>query len=633
MALLETYQATVYAPYWQHDIQLYRTFGTALISAGHPTRAFELVRTGLHDHADEPTLQYLSALALARGGNASAAMERVNKLLQVPGLEPHLMVESYSLAGRIAKDQYAQTHRVEDAAQAASLYEQAHHLSTNSFPSINAATMALLANQPAQARAFAVLAEQYAIGERQQPARNQDYWLLATLGEACLHLGKQQEAVQWYRQAVEHVAGQLGDIASMRRQVQLLAEKMTISNELLKLFDVGHVVVFSGHMIDHPTRLTQHLPPRFPPDAALEDGVRQALTQALADLNATVGYSSAACGSDILFAEQMLAGDKELHIVLPFKQEDFYTTSVDFGLDAMAGWRKRYQGVLAQAAEVHYATTQPFLGDDILFTFVNTFTQGLAMTRAAHLGVEPYALVVREPTAAEPIGGTSYFLQSWQAGGHRVASEIDLAALRSRCPQPLTTWSDTLLPASPVPRGPLKREVKAMLFGDVKNFSHLGDEQIPGFLANFSDEVAGILAQTQPPPAFCNTWGDGLFLVFHTVRECADFALHLLNWLGTVRWEAIGFPADMTMRLGLHAGPVYPYMDKIISRQNFFGSHVNRAARIEPVTTPGCAYASEQFAALVAVECGDDFVCDYVGVEDLAKDYDRCPLYRLRRRV
>jgi class 3 adenylate cyclase len=74
-------------------------------------------------------------------------------------------------------------------------------------------------------------------------------------------------------------------------------------------------------------------------------------------------------------------------------------------------------------------------------------------------------------------------------------------------------------------------------------------------------------------------------------------------------------------------------MDKIISRQNFFGSHVNRAARIEPVTTPGCAYASEQFAALVAVECGDNFVCDYVGVEDLAKDYDRCPLYRLRRRV
>jgi pilus assembly protein FimV len=92
-------------------------------------------------------------------------------------------------------------------------------------------------------------------------------------------------------------------------------------------------------------------------------------------------------------------------------------------------------------------------------------------------------------------------------------------------------------------------------------------------------------------------------------------------------------PPDTALRLGLHAGPVYPHLDKIIERRNFFGSHVNRAARIEPVTTPGCAFASEQFAAALAVEPGHDFVCEYVGVEHLAKDYDRCPLYRLGRRA
>jgi len=98
------------------------------------------VRAGLQDHADDPILQYLSALALARGGNDSAAMARVTKRLQVPGLEPSLRVESLSLAGRIVKDRYTQTHRIEDAATSASLYEQAHHLSEYSFPSINAAT-------------------------------------------------------------------------------------------------------------------------------------------------------------------------------------------------------------------------------------------------------------------------------------------------------------------------------------------------------------------------------------------------------------------------------------------------------------------------------------------------------------
>lgn len=79
-------------------------------------------------------------------------------------------------------------------------------------------------------------------------------------------------------------------------------------------------------------------------------------------------------------------------------------------------------------------------------------------------------------------------------------------------------------------------------------------------------------------------------------------------------------------------GPVYQRMDPIIGRENVFGSQVNRAARIGPVTTPGCVFASEQFAAALAVEAGHPFACEHVGIEELAKGYDRCPLYLLSRR-
>src|SRR5262249_25717237 len=112
ISLLEIYSAMAYASCWQHDTRLYRAFGTVLISAGHPNRAFELMRVGLQDHPGDPTLQYLSALALARGRNESAAMERVQALLQLSNLDPALRIEGLSLAGRIAKDRYAQTHRV-----------------------------------------------------------------------------------------------------------------------------------------------------------------------------------------------------------------------------------------------------------------------------------------------------------------------------------------------------------------------------------------------------------------------------------------------------------------------------------------------------------------------------------------
>ena len=137
-------------------------------------------------------------------------------------------------------------------------------------------------------------------------------------------------------------------------------------------------------MIDHPTRQV----PRFPSNSELEQKVGLAIKEEVEKLNATVGYCSAACGSDILFAERMLERDAELNIVLPFTRKDFYNTSVDFDLDEMFAWRRRCDALLDNSAvKVHYATTENFLGDDVLFDFVNTFTQGLAITRAVELGV------------------------------------------------------------------------------------------------------------------------------------------------------------------------------------------------------------------------------------------------------
>ena len=72
--------------------------------------------------------------------------------------------------------------------------------------------------------------------------------------------------------------------------------------------------------------------------------------------------------------------------------------------------------------------------------------------------------------------------------------------------------------------------------------------------------------------------------------------------MATLDFKSVGLPPDTTVRVGLHAGPVFSQHDPIIERVNFFGSHVNRAARIEPVTTPGCVFASEQFAALLKSE-------------------------------
>jgi hypothetical protein len=62
------------------------------------------------------------------------------------------------------------------------------------------------------------------------------------------------------------------------------------------------------------------------------------------------------------------------------------------------------------------------------------------------------------------------------------------------------------------------------------------------------------------------------------------------------------------------------------------GSHVSRAARIEPVTPPGSVHVREPFAAAPVLAGRDEFVCDYVGHMPTAKEFGRLRMHSLRRR-
>ena len=67
----------------------------------------------------------------------------------------------------------------------------------------------------------------------------------------------------------------------------------------------------------------------------------------------------------------------------------------------------------------------------------------------------------------------------------------------------------------------------------------------------------------------------------------------------TTDWARWNLPKELSVRIGLHAGPVYCVREPLLDRVNFFGFHVNQAARIEPITSPGNVYASESFASLM----------------------------------
>jgi hypothetical protein len=102
-------------------------------------------------------------------------------------------------------------------------------------------------------------------------------------------------------------------------------------------------LLFSGHMVDAPGREK----PRFP--ATLESAVKQAIRAEVDGLAAgpgDVATSSAACGSDILFAEAVLDRDVTLRVYLPFDEVTFLDKSVNF---ANNRWPERYRAVVARS--------------------------------------------------------------------------------------------------------------------------------------------------------------------------------------------------------------------------------------------------------------------------------------------
>jgi class 3 adenylate cyclase len=602
--------------------------GRKAVEFGHAMLACEIFQQGLSRFPAHRQLRYLTALALAKiGSYADASVLTTGLLAQLRRRDP-LYAEAKSLEGRIAKDLWARLpdgpQRLEAGRRAAIAYEAAYEASKEYFPGINAATMNVLTGQPEHGRRLAAEVQRLCLRDARRSPK--DHWLFATLGEACLLLDDRPAALRWYRRAAAAARNRVGDIATMRRQLRLLGSAVAVDRKAELALRVPQIAFFTGHMLDKPNRITE----RFP--AYIEPQVTAAIAAALSEMDAGFGYCSAACGADILFIEQMQLRGAEVHVVLPFDRGDFLDTSVRF---AGEGWIQRFEHALRRATSVSYAVQERHLGDDMLFEYTASLSQGAALLRARQLGSEALLLTVVDEADKERPGGTKTALAAWEKLG-LPTRKIDLGtiraqAARARKPDLVSPPGGPAPEQSAIRTGTVRRQIKTMLFADMVGFSKLQEEDTPAFLVHFLGEIARVIVASEVPPAFQNTWGDGLFMVFDQVTVGAEFALRLRDAVRRADWRAHGLPPDTAIRIGMHCGPVFPAVDPIIGRSNYFGSHVNRAARIEPITAAGAVYISEQMAALLTASGAAQFDCDFLGSIPLAKHFGDSILYRLRR--
>lgn len=97
------------------------------------------------------------------------------------------------------------------------------------------------------------------------------------------------------------------------------------------------VFLFSGHMIDQPTRSE----PRFPPGMEKEalQRIEKELDRFQAHSDDLAILAGAACGGDILFIEACLRRNMKIEVFLPFNEAEFIKNSVSF---AGNGWVGRF---------------------------------------------------------------------------------------------------------------------------------------------------------------------------------------------------------------------------------------------------------------------------------------------------
>ena len=586
--------------------------------------AFDVAERGLAEHPDDLRLKHRAVLALARAG----ATEEAARRFALYGLDTAEDEDAAALGARIAKDAALSGEgeaRRAGAARAAMLYGEVFARTGGYYPAINAATLWLVAGDSVRSRELASRVLQLLARSGEE-----SYYAVATEAEAELLLGRPDAAHGVLERAAMVHGEDYGALATTRHQLRMICEILGTDEELLSPLAGPGVVHFCGHRTGAAGEAG-----RFPAEA--EPRVVEGIARVLDAQRAGYAFGALAGGADILWAEALLARGSELHVVLPFREHKFVEVSV---AACGGGWVDRFHRCLAAATDIRYGSEDTREPDDVLFRYGGELAMGLALLRARYLDADVRQLAVWDGRPADGSAGTAIDVATWRSGGRPTTivtpdGQITTAERTSRARTRDRDWRDTLSPAvgeiAATKSGHLERVVRAMLFGDFVRFSELTDEQAVVFADCVLAAVAEVIRRHREHVRWRNTWGDGLNLMLSGAVAAAAVALDLQEAIAAIDLESQGLPRHLALRLGGHVGPVFPVYDPVLDADAFTGTHVNRTARIEPVTPPGEVYVTDAFAAALVLAGERELTCDYVGHMAAAKGYGWLRMHRLRR--
>ncbi|MFL9912261.1 TIR domain-containing protein [Paraburkholderia sp. RL17-337-BIB-A] len=356
----------------------------------------------------EPTVRVrqLRAFALRKKGDVDEAIHMLEALHREGVVDP----ETGGLLAGCYKQRWLDTDDPAFKQLTYRTYLQTYERFGDAFNGINAAAMALQCDDVP--RMF-----QTAGKVRDALLTNDEatlpHWDLATLGEACLLLGKFDDAREWYGKAVAKAAGLHDNIAMMRRQARLNLSALGKPPDWLDdLLTVPHVLAYFGHMTDADDRPS----PRFPQSKVSK--VRKAIRDRVIRYGNLYGFGQAARGTDLIVLEELVSHGRGATVVLPMPEADFVAISVG------DQWKARFDKVKA-TGRVQFCKPlrDPCPPDAELgraLEEANREVQKRALEFARRLDETPIVLAVWDRQQGDGPGGTADAIRLWQDDGFEV---------------------------------------------------------------------------------------------------------------------------------------------------------------------------------------------------------------------
>ncbi len=536
---------------------------------------------------DNLRAQQLCGLAMSKSGARKAAMNYLEPILEKHSNDP----ETAGILGGVYKDHYKMTADSIYARKSLETYLSNFEETKSYYTGINAATMSQILGRGKTARAVAEEVIEIA-------GKEDSFWAHATIGEAYLLLRDPVKATESYLRAAQMGGNQYGNMGSIYSQLLILEHFINVPEEVLLMFSPPKIAVFAGHMIDH-----NRSAPRFPEQ--ISEQIKFTIANELRNNKIKIGYSSLACGSDILFVEALLELGGEANIYIPFEREDFIKASVDFGGEK---WLERFKKI-EKSQKIIYISQSAYKGVDILFQFLGQVMIGAAIIRASLFHDQPFFLTVASETdKSKKSGGTNALRAIWPYPENLININPDIYINPATMAPSTAQIDDSILPED---IAPIKKNIRYFVLATVVDENGEDSAQVEDIISQVKAEFLDFPGNKQS-----GIEDEGIYAIYTRAHYAMDFALRLLTWVEETNVE---------VRIALEAVMMTVGSDpKTVIRET--------SSLITLAFTDAC-YATMQFAASLSAEEPGRYDFHHVGIIKVGEIDEGQEIYKIDQRV